>query len=282
MLPSVVQSTDAVLRDFAADGVCYLELRTTPRTSAYFTKEQYVETVLDCISRHNKTQDAMRTFLILSVDRRNTAAEAAFTIDLAIKYQDRGIVGVDLCGNPSRPLDMDMLSHEFSRAKGAGLMLTLHFAETPSSASPAELEGLLAMDPDRLGHVIHVPEDIKDAIAARGIGLELCLSCNVLAKLTTGGFKDHHFREWNLRTGKVVAVLCTDDVGVFLSPLSNEYALAAKYFGLTADELLDMSNAASTVIFGGQDEKTRIKQKIADYRITRRSATYVLTDDTHR
>lgn len=204
----MVHSTDAVLHDFAADGVCYLELRTTPRISAYFSKEQYVETVLDCISRYNKTQDAMHTFLILSIDRRNTAAEAASTIDLAIKYQDRGIVGVDLCGNPSHPLDMDMLDHEFSRAKRAGLKLTLHFAETPPSSSRAELEGLLAMEPDRLGHVIHVPEDIKDAIAARGIGLELCLSCNVLAKLTTGGFKEHHFREWNLRAGKVVAVLC--------------------------------------------------------------------------
>ncbi|KAL8916558.1 MAG: hypothetical protein Q9208_008429 [Pyrenodesmia sp. 3 TL-2023] len=271
-LSSLVYSTNAVLNDFSGDGVCYLELRTTPRISPHFTKEQYIETVLDCISRHNKSQDAMHTYLILSIDRRDTAAEATSTIDLAIKHQDRGIVGVDLCGDPSHPLDLDMLHHEFSRAKRAGLKLTLHFAETPHSASRAELEGLLSMDPDRLGHVIHVPEDIKDAIAARSTGLELCLSCNILAKLTTGGFKEHHFREWNSKTGKMVVVLCTDDVGVFASQLSNEYYLAAKHFGLQADDLLDMCDAASTVIFGGQYEKARIKQKIAVYR-TRRNVS---------
>lgn len=135
----------------------------------------------------------------------------ASTIDLAVKYRDQGIVGVDLCGNPSHPIDIEMLHREFSRAKRAGLKLTLHFAETTQSASRAELEGLIAMDPDRLGHVIHVPEDIKDVIVARSIGLELCLSCNVLAKLTTGGFEEHHFREWYRRMGKVVVVLCVSN-----------------------------------------------------------------------
>ncbi|KAL8749932.1 MAG: hypothetical protein Q9184_006613 [Pyrenodesmia sp. 2 TL-2023] len=268
-IPSLIYSTNAVLTDFSADGVCYLELRTTPRISPYFTKEQYIKTVLDCISRHNKSQDAMHTYLILSIDRRDTAAEAASTIDLAIRHQDRGIVAVDLCGNPSHPLDIDMLHHEFSRAKAAGLKLTLHFAETPQSSSRAELEGLLAVDPDRLGHAIHVPEDIKDFLAARSIGLELCLSCNVLAGLTTGGYNEHHFWEWYLRRGKVVVMLCTDDVGVFMSPQSNEYHLAAKHFDLKAENLLDMCDAASTMIFGGQDEKARIKQKIAIFRTNR-------------
>lgn len=107
-----------------------------------------------------------------------------------------GIVGVDLCGDPSHPIDIDMLLQAFSHAKRAGMKLTLHFAETPHSASRTELEALLAMAPDRLGHVIHVPEGIKDIVAARSTGLELCMSYNVLAKLTTGGFEDHHSREW--------------------------------------------------------------------------------------
>ncbi|KAI4284664.1 MAG: hypothetical protein L6R38_001242 [Xanthoria sp. 2 TBL-2021] len=268
-LPSLVYSTNAVLDDFTADGVCYLELRTTPRVSPYFTKEQYIKTILDCISDHNKNQDDLHTYLILSIDRRNTAAEMASTIDLAVKYRDQGIVGVDLCGNPSHPIDIEMLHREFSRAKRAGLKLTLHFAETTQSASRAELEGLIAMDPDRLGHVIHVPEDIKDVIVARSIGLELCLSCNVLAKLTTGGFEEHHFREWYRRMGKVVVVLCTDDFGVFMSPLSLEYYLAAKCFDLKAEDLLDMCESACAVIFGDQDEKSRIKEKIALHRINR-------------
>lgn len=81
-------------------------------------------------------------------------------------------------------------------AKANGLGLTLHFAETPVSGAKAELDSLLGFQPDRLGHVIHVPDEIKEEIRRRKLGLELCMSCNVHAKLIEGGFLDHHFGEW--------------------------------------------------------------------------------------
>ncbi len=50
---------------------------------------------------------------------------------------------------------------------------------------------------ERIGHVIHVSDEVKKEIAARGgLGLELCLSCNVHAQMITGGFEAHHFGEW--------------------------------------------------------------------------------------
>lgn len=54
-----------------------------------------------------------------------------------------------------------------------------------------------------------------------------------------------------------------------MSPLSLEYYLAAKCFDLKAEDLLDMCESASTVIFGDQDEKSRIREKIALHRINR-------------
>ncbi|KAL8775888.1 MAG: hypothetical protein Q9194_003533 [Teloschistes cf. exilis] len=177
-IPAVIVSTDSVLNDFAADGVVYLELRTTPRSCPGFTKEQYVTAILKCISAHNVRQAEMRTRLILSIDRKHATAEVAEIIDMAIRYRSRGVVGVDLCGDPSRPINLIMLQREFARAKAAGLGVTLHFAEIAASSSLVELEGLLAMRPDRLGHVIHVDGEVKEEIAARKTGLELCLSCN--------------------------------------------------------------------------------------------------------
>lgn len=45
--------------------------------------------------------------------------------------------------------------------------------------------------PDRLGHVIHLSDAIKEKVSRRGgMGLELCLSCNVKAGMITGGFED--------------------------------------------------------------------------------------------
>lgn len=60
----------------------------------------------------------------------------------------------------------------------------------------------MATDPS---DVVHVPDHVKKQIAARpGIGLELCLSCNVQAKMIVGSFDAHHFREWWRVEGPVV------------------------------------------------------------------------------
>lgn len=51
----------------------------------------------------------------------------------------------------------------------------------------------------------------------------------------------------------------TDDVGVFGSPLSNEYALVAQYFGLGRAEICALVRKGVDVIFGGEEEKRRLR-----------------------
>jgi adenosine deaminase len=187
-----------VLRDFQADGVVYLELRTTPRAIAdrNVTKDGYVSAVLDILREHNQNdQNSMRVYLILSIDRRNSAAEAEDVVDLALKYQSAGVVGIDLCGDPSKG-DVRIFTPTFVRAKAAGLKITLHFAEVEASATDEELDTLLSWKPDRLGHVIQVKEQFRERIERENIGLELCLSCNVSAKMIIGTYADHHFGMW--------------------------------------------------------------------------------------
>jgi adenosine deaminase len=160
-----------------------------------------VAAILDVIDEFKN--DQMSTFLILSVDRTKSARDALEVVDLAIKYRDRGVVAVELGGDPMKG-DVSIFRDAFAKAKSHGLRLTLHFAETISSASRQELETLLSYKPDRLGHVIHVPEDLRDEIAQHKLGLELCLSCNVHAKLISGGFPDHHFGYWRHRDCPVI------------------------------------------------------------------------------
>ena len=213
---SVRRSTFSVLQDFMEDGVCYLELRTTPRSSETMTKDAYVYVVLDTIdsfprgsySRPKDEEDKMAVYLILSIDRKMTAEEALNVVNLAIRYKTRtvfnryksrkkrGVVGIDLCGNPSIPCDVSKFREAFAKAKANGLKVSLHFAEVPTSSSGEELETLLSFNPDRLGHMIHVNDEFREDIKKRKLALELCLSCNVHAKLITGGFEGHHFKEW--------------------------------------------------------------------------------------
>jgi adenosine deaminase len=178
--------------------VVYLELRTTPRAipDKGITKDDYVKTVLRILDAwNNDSTNALRVYLILSVDRRNTIAQAEEVVDLCIKHQSTGVIGIDLCGDPAKG-DVQIFTDTFVRAKAAGLKLTLHFAEAKESATDVELETLLSWKPDRLGHVIHVKEEYRKIIERENIGVELCLSCNVHARMITGTYSDHHFGMW--------------------------------------------------------------------------------------
>jgi adenosine deaminase len=98
---SIRESTFSVLKEFRDDGVVYLELRTTPRAipESEISKDDYIGIILESIRDFG---DSLSACLILSVDRRNTATEAIEVVDLAIKHQDDGVAGIDLCGDPSK------------------------------------------------------------------------------------------------------------------------------------------------------------------------------------
>lgn len=50
----------------------------------------------------------------------------------------------------------------------------------------------------------------------------------------------------------------TDDVGIFCSPVSNEYLLAASHFGLGRGDILRLCRKGVGAIFGGDEEKKRL------------------------
>nr|POE99138.1 adenosine deaminase-like protein [Quercus suber] len=196
-VPSVMLVTQRVIQDFEHDNVVYLELRTTPRDSAAsgLTKAAYVAAVCQSVSEY---KGSIEVHVILSIDRKMPLDEAMDVVDLALEHKQRSgkVVGVDLCGNPLNNHNIAVLTPAFRKAKLGGLKITLHFAEVPQSATQSELETLLSWQPDRLGHVIHVPRDFQHTIVDRKLGVELCLSCNVQAKMTMGGYAMHHLREW--------------------------------------------------------------------------------------
>lgn len=187
-------TTLSVLRDFAADGVVYLELRTTPRAmpSAGLTKAQYVSTILSAITEFESQPNCpLRTKLILSVDRRNSVQEAYEVLTLCRQFYGKGVVGIDLCGDPAKG-PIDKFGQVFEEAKRTlpELGITLHFAEAEASGTEEELLTLLSWRPDRIGHVIHLSDKIREEVKkSGGMGLELCLSCNVHAGMICGGFE---------------------------------------------------------------------------------------------
>ena len=55
-------------------------------------------------------------------------------------------------------------------------------------------------------------------------------------------------------------------MGVFGSKLSNEYLLVAQHFGLTRDDLLDLCYQGINAIFGTENEKRVLEERVRQAR----------------
>uniref|UniRef100_H3C284 N6-Methyl-AMP deaminase n=1 Tax=Tetraodon nigroviridis TaxID=99883 RepID=H3C284_TETNG len=257
-----------VITEFAADGVKYLELRSTPREekTTGLTKKRYIETVLNAIQQCKNEELDIDVRFLVAIDRRNGAEVAMETVKLAEEFMlssDGLVVGLDLSGDPTVGHGRDLLP-ALRRAKNSGLKLSLHLSEVPSQLEETDL--LLELPPDRIGHgTFLLPEvggskSLVDKVVKNHIPLELCLTSNVKGQ-TVPAYSNHHFKYW-YQLGHP-CVICTDDKGVFCTDLSQEYQLAASTFGLSREAVWTLSQQAIDCIFAQDGVKQQLRHKWA-------------------
>jgi len=101
----MLQVTTNVVREFAADNVKYVELRTTPRDvpATRMTKSSYVASVVAAINAAVSSEHDIIVRLLLAIDRRMSPTDVEETLKLAESYASRSdsvVVGLDLSGDP--------------------------------------------------------------------------------------------------------------------------------------------------------------------------------------
>ncbi|KAG2499149.1 hypothetical protein HYH03_002731 [Edaphochlamys debaryana] len=193
--------------------------------------------------------------LLLSIDRREDAAAALETVQLAARLAPRGVVGVDLSGNPVVGA-WAAWAPALAEARRLGLRVTLHAGEVPA---PAEVAAMLAFRPDRLGHCCCLDAGLGSELRASAIPLELCLTSNVLTQ-SVPSYPEHHFAE--LYAAGHPVVLCTDDSGVFGTTLSREYAIAAAAFNLSIADLQELARRSVGYVFAGEEEEAALREAV--------------------
>ncbi|MEE6502897.1 hypothetical protein FKM82_004671 [Ascaphus truei] len=261
----ILMVTKDVIKEFAADGVKYLELRSTPReTQTGMTKRTYVETVLEGIRQCNEEELDIDVRFLLAVDRRGGSTVAKETVKLAEEFfcsTDGLVLGLDFSGDPTVGHGRDFVE-TFSEARRSGLKLALHISEIPNQEEETKL--LLGVPPDRIGHGTFLStsskesHDIVEIVKQHQIPLELCLTSNIKGQ-TVPSYDQHHFGFWyNLGHP---SVLCTDDKGVFGTDLSQEYQIAASTFNLSAQQVWDLSYKSINYIFASADVKSNLRDK---------------------
>lgn len=256
---AVSLATRATLAEFAADGVRYLELRSTPReVQGRMTRSQYCEAILSELARG---REGITAKLLLSVDRRRQQ-DVASTVELYRSLKPRYqalLVGIDVSGD-ARVGDIRPLIPLLRELRGEGVQLAVHLAEVPN---PGEVAELLEFRPDRIGHgtCIHPSlggsQHLWKALEEARVPVEVCLTSNITCACVPG-VREH--QAGLLHSAGLPFILCTDDKGVFSCSLSGEYCLAAEAFTWDRRELFSISRAAIEHCFTSQVDKENMRQ----------------------
>ncbi|XP_009319875.1 PREDICTED: adenosine deaminase-like protein [Pygoscelis adeliae] len=238
--------TKDVIKEFADDGVKYLELRSTPREekSTGMTKRMYVETVLEGIKQCKEEGLDIDVRLLIAINRRGGPAVAKQTVKLAEEFllsTDGVVVGLDLSGDPTAGHGQDFIPNQ-----------------------EEETKILLGLPPDRIGHGTFLnsattgSEELVPLVRQNHIPIELCMTSNIKTQ-TVPSCDKHHFGYWYSMGHP--AVLCTDDKGVFATDLSQEYELVAKTFNLTRSQMWDLSYESINYIFASSVLKSKLREQ---------------------
>eukprot|EP00899_Mesostigma_viride_P005255 jgi/Mesvir1/14730/Mv05378-RA.1 len=282
------------LRDFAADNVGYVELRTTPRSIRGRSKQEYVQAVLEAMeeTRSQLGPGAIVARLVLSIDRAKGLGDAEDTVDLAISLPREVVVGVDFSGNPMTA-SFGLFQPTLARARAAGLGVTVHFAEHWDEAEAREI---MEFGPDRVGHAVCLDEALAGQLRRQRIPVELNVTSNVLtmphlarcACCASGTACDPNTSAcsrcngWTEQEGAPAPCLCsiqghplrsfvedetyplcvcTDDPGIFCTSVSLELVRVARAFQLSRPALVRLMYRALGMLFDRRAAR-RVKDKL--------------------
>jgi adenosine deaminase len=193
----------------------------------------------------------------IAITSRSMGPESCVkTVDWAIRHKNQ-IVGVDLADAedvyPIRDFAKPIL-----KAKEAGMKVTAHSGEnTPASAV---IETIQTVQPDRIGHGIHIIEDPSavELVKERGITLEVNPWSNYLTN-SVRTIEEHPLRQ--LFDLGVRVTINSDDPEVLETNLNNEYRIAHEVLGMNMDEIMVCNRYAYESSFLPEALKKRIWQK---------------------
>lgn len=165
--------------DNARENVRYLEVRYAPilHTEEGLTIEEVNDAVLEGLRRAKGDFD-IRTAIIICGLRDRFESESLRLAELAVAYQDRGVVGFDLAGGEAGNPPKHHL-HAFYYARNHLMNLTVHAGESwgPDSIHQA----LFICGAHRIGHgtSLHQDDRLMRYVIDHQIPLEICPTSNV-------------------------------------------------------------------------------------------------------
>ena len=253
-----------LVRDCYVDGVRHVEIRFCPvlHTRGGLSPEEVIEAVLggaeNGVSEATSSapDDKMSARVIVSVLEGMTSEDARTLVDLAARYSDSGVVGVDLAGDETL-FDAGRYESAFTRAAEAGLGVTVHAGEGRDAEHVRD--AVTRLHAARIGHGVSAASDpeVVALLADNDVTVEVCLSSN----LHTGAVEslaEHPLQ--TLSNAGVPVVLCTDNTFFSATTLSREYELARSGAGASPETLAASLMRGAAAAFLPAPERAELEE----------------------
>lgn len=193
---------------------------------------------------------------VIAITSRGMGAESCVkTVDWAIRHRQH-IQAVDLAdGELLYPLS-DFV-RPMLKARDAGLKITIHTGEdTPASAV---VETINTFTPDRIGHGIHIIEDMKavELVKEKGLTLEVNPWSNYLTN-SVPTIETHPLKK--LFDLGVRVTINSDDPEVLETNVNNEYRIAHEILGMSMDDIKTCNRFAYESSFISNFKKKKVEK----------------------
>lgn len=204
----------------------------------------------------------LRVQWIFDAVRQFGTEKAMDVARIAAEMKSGGVVAFGM-GGDEESLPTADFRRAYEYAAGEGLHRLVHAGEMGGPEAVRDAIEILGVE--RIGHGIASIRDkqLMELLIEREIPLEICPQSNVragaLSKLlgvTDARLEQHPLREFIVRG--VPVTLSTDDPAMFNTSLNESYRAAMEKMGLSAAEVVDLTEASFRYAFVRDDEKSKM------------------------
>jgi adenosine deaminase len=246
------------VEDAYREGIDYIEVRFSPRymaASHNLNPADVVAAVADGVEAGTRDFDIGAN--LIGILSRTYGIEACWEEFEALAAHHAHITALDIAGDEAA-WPAELFADHFRRGRELGWAITAHAGE---AAGPRSIwTAIDRLGATRIGHGLHAIEDpgLMDAMAERGIGVEVSLTSNVQISAVPD-YADHPITTYVDRGLKVT--LNTDDPAVSHITLPHEYRVAAPAAGLNATQIRRIQQNGLEVAFLSHQAREAIAAK---------------------
>ncbi|WP_394551981.1 adenosine deaminase [Agromyces sp. MMS24-JH15] len=198
--------------------------------------------------------------LCASIERGQTAAEAAELASIIAERRPRRVVALSIDGDEGRHgRTAARFADAFDIARRAGLGRTVHAGE--SSGPEGVWDALTLLHADRIDHGVRAVEDdrLVAHLAEAGVSLGICPSSN-LALGVVDRLGVHPVQR--LMESGVVVTINSDDPAPLATSIEAEWAMCAAAFGWDGSTLVDLARASVRASYASAEVRAVLESEL--------------------